>query len=141
MNEDHDLMSRPFLLQGHADNLRSEPVTSPSDDSTLHTQAREAIRAGKLPHRRPERTWGGPGEGACCTICSAPVRAGEIEIEMEFAPTGDGSGSDRHHAHPRCFAAWERALRNLDGRAFPGTIDDGKMPGRAAEARSQRDSA
>jgi hypothetical protein len=34
------------------------------DEPRLREQAREAIEKGKLPARRPDRAWGGPGVGA-----------------------------------------------------------------------------
>jgi hypothetical protein len=78
-----------------------------SDEWTLREKAREVIRAGKLPNRRPDRTWGGPGVGADCTICGAPVKRDEAEFEIEFAGNGQGSGLRTYHVHVRCFAAWE----------------------------------
>jgi hypothetical protein len=39
------------------------------DEPRLREQAREAIQTGKLPSRAPDRTWGGPGVGADCTVC------------------------------------------------------------------------
>ena len=33
------------------------------DEQILREKAREAVRSGKLPARRPDRTWGGPGLG------------------------------------------------------------------------------
>ena len=34
------------------------------DEVLLRVRARAAIQDGKLPSRRPDRTWGGPGVGA-----------------------------------------------------------------------------
>lgn len=80
------------------------------DESTLRRHARQAIETGKLPDRLPDRTWGGPGCGDCCSICSSPVKPDELELEIEFVRA---LGRDRHHVHIRCFAAWEFELRNL----------------------------
>jgi hypothetical protein len=33
------------------------------DESILRANTREVVRTGKMPSRRPERTWGGPGVG------------------------------------------------------------------------------
>jgi hypothetical protein len=66
------------------------------------------IRTGKLPNRRPDRTWGGPGVGAPCTICREPVTKDQLEFEIQFAIDGDAEpGLDKFHIHVRCFAAWE----------------------------------
>jgi hypothetical protein len=43
-----------------------------SDELILREKAREAIRSGKLPGRRPDRTWAGPGLGVACAICALP---------------------------------------------------------------------
>jgi hypothetical protein len=77
------------------------------DEMILRQHAREALQAGKIPANRPERTWGGPGVGAQCTICGRPVGRDELEFEVEFARDGDVPSLDKFHLHLRCFAAWE----------------------------------
>ena len=77
------------------------------DEDTLHEKARTVIQKGKLPSRRPDRTWGGPGVGAPCAVCDLPVRPTEMEFEIQFARDGDNPGLDKYHVHIRCFAAWE----------------------------------
>jgi len=77
------------------------------DEDTLREKARTVIQKGKLPSRRPDRTWGGPGVGAPCAVCDVPVRPTEMEFEIQFARDGDNPGLDKYHVHIRCFAAWE----------------------------------
>lgn len=101
--------------------------------SVLRARARQAIETGKLPRRRPDRTWGGPGAGAYCTICGAPVKGDEVELEIEFALQDDGSGIDKHHVHFHCFAAWETELRKYPqdaARVLPGRDKKRNMGGR-----------
>ena len=77
------------------------------DEARLREQAREAVQNGKLPNRAPDRTWGGPGVGAACTVCGKPVTKDELEFEIQFAHDGTMPGLDKFHVHIRCFAAWE----------------------------------
>jgi hypothetical protein len=77
------------------------------DEPRLREQAREVIQTGKLPARSPDRTWGGPGVGAPCSVCERPVSKDEMEFEIQFAHDGDNPGLDKYHVHVRCFAAWE----------------------------------
>ena len=77
------------------------------DEHDLREQARTVIEAGKLPARRPDRTWGGPGVGAPCAVCGVPVGKDQLEFEIQFARDGDSPGLDKYHVHVRCFAAWE----------------------------------
>jgi hypothetical protein len=77
------------------------------DEQAVRAMAREVLDAGKLPNRRPDRTWGGRGVGAICTICELPVSSNEMEFEIEFARDGDNPDLDKFHVHIRCFAAWE----------------------------------
>jgi hypothetical protein len=77
------------------------------DESVIREKARAAVQSGKLPGRPPDRTWGGPGVGAACTICKLPVTKDEMEFEIQFAWDGDSPGLDKFHVHVRCFAAWE----------------------------------
>ncbi len=76
------------------------------DEPRLREQARAAVESGKLPSRAPDRTWGGPGVGAECSVCEQPVSKQEMEFEIHFVCDGDAD-LDNHHVHIRCFAAWE----------------------------------
>jgi hypothetical protein len=77
------------------------------DEKTLREQARAAIRDGKLPTRRADRTWGSQGVGAPCAVCRLPIAKNEKELEIELAHDGGRPGIDKFHLHVRCFAAWE----------------------------------
>jgi len=77
------------------------------DEPRLREQARAVIQSGKLPSRNPDRTWGGPGVGATCSVCEKPVTKDQLEFEVQFARDGDNPGLDKYHVHIRCFAAWE----------------------------------
>src|SRR5438309_8489918 len=81
---------------------------SQMDEETLRGKARTVVQNGKLPGRTPDRTWGGPGVGAPCTICELQVRSTEMEFEIQFARDGGtpAAGLDKYHVHIRCFAAW-----------------------------------
>ena len=81
-----------------------------SDEPDLHERARDAIRAGRLPNRRPERMWGGPSVGADCAICGLAVMPAELEFEIEFVRNGGDPGVDRYNVHIRCFTAWESEI-------------------------------
>src|SRR5713101_3874775 len=77
------------------------------DESLLREEARAAIRTRKLPACRPDRTWGGAGVGAPCSVCELPVTRDELEFAIQFAHDGAVSGLDNVHLHVRCFAVWE----------------------------------
>ncbi|MGH7345536.1 MAG: hypothetical protein ACREK4_11535 [Candidatus Rokuibacteriota bacterium] len=77
------------------------------EESGLRKMAREAMRAGTLPIRRPDRTWGGPGIGVPCRVCREAITKNQLEFELQFSHAGAVPGLDRYHVHIRCFAAWE----------------------------------
>ena len=77
------------------------------DDSILREKARAVVRSGKLPARRPDHAWSGPGVGAECSVCLLPVTEDQLEFEIQFARDDDDPGLDKFHVHVRCFAAWE----------------------------------
>jgi len=86
----------------------------PANEESLVEKAREAIRGGKLPARRPDRIFGGPGSQIGCAVCDELIPRSELELEVEFKRHGVNPGLDSYHIHPRCFAAWETALSSPD---------------------------
>jgi hypothetical protein len=77
------------------------------DQTFLHDKALAAILSGKLPARRPESTWAGPGTGAPCAVCDVPVAKSELEHEFEMQDTrGVENAALTLHVHIRCFAVW-----------------------------------
>src|SRR5690606_40048927 len=73
------------------------------DESRMRKRVRAAVDAGRLPDRRPDRMWGGPGAGAICPICEGLVDHNETEIEVEIDPPDEVG----FHVHSHCFEAWE----------------------------------
>lgn len=84
------------------------------DEPILRKKAREAIRAEKLPSRRPDRMWGGPGHSERCVICGETIKRDQLELEIQFARDGAGSDVNSFHVHVQCFAEWELE-RQQDG--------------------------
>lgn len=82
------------------------------EEQALRAKAREVLQAGKLPNRRPDRTWGGAGVGAACAVCDLPVERDQTELEIDFARDGGNPGLDTYHVHIPCFAAWEFERKN-----------------------------
>jgi hypothetical protein len=70
------------------------------DEALLREQARAAVENNKLPSRRPDRTWGGPGVGAPCSVCERPVTKDELEFEIQFERT-PGLPRPRQVSRPR----------------------------------------
>lgn len=87
---------------------------SRNDECALREKAREAIRRGRLPKGKPDRTYGGPGSGMACVVCGVVVTRDDVELEIEFGRHGAMPGSDCYHVHPRCFIAWEFEGRSID---------------------------
>jgi len=83
------------------------------DEPGLRQKARAVVESGKLPARRPDRTWGGPGVGAECAVCGVPVAKDQMEFEIQFARDGDNPG-------PRQVPRPHPLLRRLGVRAREG---------------------
>jgi hypothetical protein len=84
-----------------------------NDEAALRERARDARLRGRLPRRRPDRMWGGKGNGATCAVCGEPVSCEELGFDLEFArPTSRAPVT--HQFHVRCFAAWEFERDNLE---------------------------
>ena len=104
----------------------SERHTSVGDDpAALKEKARDAIRALRLPARRPERVWGGPGAGNGCALCTHSVSPDGLGFELQFGQDASAR-PEIHHMHIWCFAAWESERRSLQGEDDGGTIDGGE---------------
>ena len=50
-------------------------------EDRLRGMIREKLRAGRLPWRQSDRTWGGPGSGRLCAVCEQAIPASASEIE------------------------------------------------------------
>ena len=100
------------------------------DQRWLRERAREAIKAGQLPSRPADRTWGGPGTGLDCAICGRPLPPQETELELEFLGSSEEGHSVRCHVHVGCFHAWQLECRGnlVDTRqSLSAEGDDGTM--------------
>jgi hypothetical protein len=90
------------------------------DEVELRQLARDALHEGRLPPRRPDRMWGGPGGGHLCAICAIAIDRDQMGFDLEFASADSGGGDVINcHLHVRCFAAWEfeRDACKADGRS------------------------
>jgi hypothetical protein len=84
------------------------------DEPLLREKAREAIRSGNLPLRRPDRILGGLGNGESCAVCGLVLTPTQMEIEVEFQRRAGVGRVDKFHVHPRCYAAWEFERTKID---------------------------
>jgi len=75
------------------------------DEPVLREKAREAIRCGKMPSRKADRTYGGRGSRVACSVCDELITPNQSEIVIEFRRAE--SGHDDYYLHVRCLAAWE----------------------------------
>lgn len=110
---------------------------------------RQAIQTGKLPRRRPERTWGGTGSGCPCAVCGRPVTRDEVEIELEFAGGDDGRSEGGLRVHVSCLSAWELELERMAAegageralssvRTLPKSTADGRISRRGRNEGHER---
>jgi hypothetical protein len=64
---------------------------------------------------RPNRRFGGRGNGATCPVYGEVVTTIQAEIELEFNRHGPEPGLDRYHLHARCVTAGESERRKIPG--------------------------
>jgi hypothetical protein len=83
------------------------------DMEVLRTMALAALRAGKLPNRAPDASWGGPGTGAQCSVCETAINSDDAEWELEFAEDSGPPPPATYFLHVHCHAAWDLARRDL----------------------------
>ena len=80
------------------------------DELSMRKRTREAIRAGELPDRLPDKLFGGVATGGRCAVCGEST-CGGIEIELIY--TTDGQPGRSYYAHPRCLSIFEREVGAL----------------------------
>ncbi len=86
------------------------------EEVMLRDKAREQIRNGKIPLRRPDRTWGGPGVGGVCAICDERVTRKESEVAISFYRSPNAAPwLDKYLLHTHCFAVWEHERELMNG--------------------------
>jgi hypothetical protein len=100
----------------------------------------EIIRTGQLPDRSAERTWAGRGCGAPCVICGRPIRADELEYELEF--TNDDRQLVHYHVHIGCFWPWEYERRERGSKRGAGTaVGLSDVAAKASLAEDEREAS
>jgi hypothetical protein len=89
------------------------------DEGLLREKAREAIQAGKLPQRAPDRLWGGTGRGETCVLCGDSLGEGQASLELEYTGNRYSHGKTSYLLHVRCFSAveLEQAMTDLSRRS------------------------
>jgi hypothetical protein len=89
---------------GRGDFRMGEPLSE--EIEALRGRAREMLRAGRLPHTKAVRTWGGRGSGAPCELCGMVISSSEPEFEVQLELTSSAPSLRFHRA---CHAVWETA--------------------------------
>ena len=67
------------------------------------SETTEKVDVSLIPQREPLRTWAGHGTGVVCNGCGEPIRAHEIEYEVEMPPGSDAAVLNFHLA---CYRSW-----------------------------------
>jgi hypothetical protein len=88
-----------------------------SNDTALRLKTRDAINAGTLPKRSPDKLWGGSATGARCAVCGVKTTPGAVELELEFTRDSEMGRTTTYFVHPHCFSIFSREL----GRMVAGT--------------------
>jgi hypothetical protein len=123
------------------------------DENGMRRKEHESMRSGRLPDRRPDRLWGGHGNGTdLCNLCGNLLKKEEISFDLEYDGEARAARPACYSVHLHCFQAWDmdREQRNgacanqrelnLDhGRAFlPDTGDLATISGRERETLSRK---
>jgi hypothetical protein len=120
---------------------RTEPPCAAPSRSlvTFLSRSSEAIRSGRLPIAKPERTFGGQSSGGTCAVCGDQVERDDVEFEVEFKRHGATPGLDRSisisGASPRGNSSAPRSRRlSSPSHSFRSYVSPPPMPRAAAHA-------
>ena len=97
-------------------------MSTPNDQELRHT-VRETMDRQLLPARAPAHTFGGPGNGAPCALCSTALDASEMIFYLEF-DDDDSHGACACQVHVRCFRLWETERESLRSGTKRPTLGD-----------------
>jgi hypothetical protein len=88
----------------------------------MSDELRRNAKEGRLPDRRPDRMWGGHGNGSeACTLCGKVLRPDEVSLDLEYGDPVDESVLT-YSVHLHCFSAWD------DERRRPGAVQARAVP-------------
>jgi len=132
MNDNCEAGARESTAQIETD--ASPGSVSASNSNDLAEKARQAIHAGRVPSRKPEAVWGGPGSGVDCVICGSRISGDQLGFELEFVPDDGSRQLFTRHVHIPCFAAWENECQTELQRE----ADDGTMGRRDRHTKHER---
>jgi len=113
------------------------------DKHRVGPKIRENMSDGRLPTRRPTRTWFGFAQGdTSCAACGDPIANGALECEAEFPEE-----SRTWFFHAACFEIWDAEritalTRARDGHPIddpPGVTVNGNQAHAASVADAPRD--
>lgn len=100
------------------------------DEQRLQQLARQRLRAGAIPARQPDQSWGGRGSRQPCPVCGRAVSAQELEMELEFRSRG---GVERFFLHIQCYGAWDIERRQMPPESLPAANAGGIISPREGE--------
>ncbi len=80
----------------------------------MHSQRKQSTNYRELEQRSPlkntyhtpQRVWAGHGQGNPCTRCGAPIRASDIEYEVEL------ERQPALHFHLPCYQKWDAEAKS-----------------------------
>jgi len=110
------------------------------DKQNVGPKIRHVIADGRLPTRRPPRTWFGFAQGnTSCAACGDPIATRELECEAEFPEE-----PRTWLFHGACFEIWEAERIAVlpcvrDGSGSPGVTDNGDLTHTVGVADASRD--
>jgi hypothetical protein len=100
--------------------------------------APEIFWTGKIPERRPDRMWGGRGNGRdICQICGKPLLTEDVAFDLEYDRQAGETGTVCCSVHVRCFNEWHigrEALATPADAGPPRVGSDKALPLSAAVA-------
>jgi hypothetical protein len=73
---------------------------------------RQKIHNGRLPGEVSSRVFSGRGDGHPCACCGKPVRASEVEYEIDFGAPGETNPLCAMHM--QCYQLWFGVLRSIE---------------------------
>jgi hypothetical protein len=84
-------------------------------EQQVRSRVYDRLEAGSLPPDTGQRTFGSRGDGSLCACCDQPIKAEDLQYDMDVRDDSSSSPTSTLSMHLRCYRMWveESGIRRI----------------------------